>query len=370
MQRHGRHDHGFTMPDPLLTKEAGIPNACNRCHQDKDTDWALKFCDEWYGDKMNRATRRRAQAIIAAKRFDNDAFKGLLTILSDEEIPYWRAVAAGLLEPWITNATVQAALERGLSDTNDMVRVECVRALEPLADHSNPTILAKLQERLADPIRSVRIAAAWALRAHTNHSSPAWQDLEQMLAVNADQPAGQMQIGLLALTEGDSSRALAHYRKAVDWEPASAGTRHDYAILLSQAGQNAAAVEQMETAARLEPKVGDFQYELALAYHAAGEETKVIPALQKAVQLNPSLASAWYNLGLALSAEGQISQALDALLRAESLTSEPRVPYARATILARSGRIAEAKAAAGRALQLQPDFQPARELLDALATSR
>jgi len=33
MQRHPRHDHGFTIPDPLLTKKFGIPNACNRCAQ-------------------------------------------------------------------------------------------------------------------------------------------------------------------------------------------------------------------------------------------------------------------------------------------------------------------------------------------------
>ena len=57
MQRHPRHDHGFTIPDPLLTKELDIPNACNRCHVDKTTDWAVKFADEWYGTNMNRFTR-------------------------------------------------------------------------------------------------------------------------------------------------------------------------------------------------------------------------------------------------------------------------------------------------------------------------
>ncbi|MEZ0276538.1 MAG: multiheme c-type cytochrome, partial [Roseimicrobium sp.] len=41
MQRDPRHDHGFTIPDPLLTKQFGIPNACNRCHTDKDADWSL-----------------------------------------------------------------------------------------------------------------------------------------------------------------------------------------------------------------------------------------------------------------------------------------------------------------------------------------
>jgi predicted CXXCH cytochrome family protein len=35
MARDGRRDHGFTVPDPLLTIEHGIPNACNRCHTDR-----------------------------------------------------------------------------------------------------------------------------------------------------------------------------------------------------------------------------------------------------------------------------------------------------------------------------------------------
>ena len=70
MQRHPRHDHGFTIPDPLLTKEFGIPNACNRCHTDKDADWALKTANEFYGEKLNRPTRARAILVARARRGD------------------------------------------------------------------------------------------------------------------------------------------------------------------------------------------------------------------------------------------------------------------------------------------------------------
>jgi tetratricopeptide (TPR) repeat protein len=369
MQRHWRHDHGFTIPDPLLTRDAGIPNACNRCHQDKDADWALKSCEKWYGDKMNRPTRKRAEIIIAAKRGDPGAYEGLLSILSGEEIPYWRTVAAGLLEPWLDKPAVQTALLRELSDTNDLVRSESVRVLESLVTDSNSVVVAALRERLADPVREVRIAAAWALAASVDHSSPAWNDLERMLEVNADQPTGQMQKGELALMQGDPARAVGYYAKAVEWDPSSAGARHDYAVVLSQMNQPAKAMEQMETACRLEPKNGELQYELALAYHAAGEDEKVIPTLRNALLLDSTLAPAWYNLGLALSSAGESSEALEALGRAESLAPEARIPYARATILARLGRIAEAKSAARRALELQPDFQPAQELLRVLGTS-
>ena len=63
MVRDPRRDHGFTIPDPLLTKELGIPNARNRCHtNDTNTvDWAIEWPEKWYGDRMNRITRDRAR---------------------------------------------------------------------------------------------------------------------------------------------------------------------------------------------------------------------------------------------------------------------------------------------------------------------
>ena len=61
MQRDPRHDHGFLKPDPLLTKELGIPNACNRCHTDRTVDWAITHADAWYGTKMQSRQRERTE---------------------------------------------------------------------------------------------------------------------------------------------------------------------------------------------------------------------------------------------------------------------------------------------------------------------
>jgi predicted RNA polymerase sigma factor len=58
---------------------------------------------------------------------------------------------------------------------------------------------------------------------------------------------------------------------------------------------------------------------------------------------------------------------VDALLRAESFDARSaQIPYARATVLARLGRLEEARQAAQRALQLQPSNVPAQDLLRAL----
>ena len=133
MQRDSRHDHGFTIPDPLLTKQLGIPNACNRCHKEKDADWALKYCDEWYGAKMDRPSRSRAQIVAAARAGDAKARDGLLALLSKEDNSYWRAVAAGLLSRWAGEPAVENTLMKALHDTNALVRSESVHALSASA---------------------------------------------------------------------------------------------------------------------------------------------------------------------------------------------------------------------------------------------
>ena len=49
MQRQPRRDHSFSIPDPALTIEAAVPNACNRCHTDQTPEWAAEAVREWYG---------------------------------------------------------------------------------------------------------------------------------------------------------------------------------------------------------------------------------------------------------------------------------------------------------------------------------
>jgi Flp pilus assembly protein TadD len=87
-----------------------------------------------------------------------------------------------------------------------------------------------------------------------------------------------------------------------------------------------------------------------------GDTDRMLTELEQAVQCDPRHARAWYNLGLARSARGNDASALEALVRAESADpSDPRTPYARATVLARLGKLDEARVAARRALELAPN---------------
>jgi predicted CXXCH cytochrome family protein len=294
MQRQPRHDHGFTIPDPLLTKELNIPNACNRCHADKTTGWAVNYTDEWYGTNMNRPTRERARLIAAAEVGKADAKDKLIGLLSDtNQSPYWQAVAAKFLEQWADEPATKNALLAQLRNEHPLVREKVVRSLEPALTDTN--VLTALNTMLNDPVRNVRVSAAWVRRATLNLQSQAGQDVERMLDLEADQPTGQFETAMFLLSRQQPVEALMHLKKATAWDPISP------------------------------------------------------PFLCTQAQVQDQL--------------GQLGEALQTLDRAETaVPDDPHIPYVRAVILKRNGRDDEAKAAVERALKIQLDFQPAREL--------
>ncbi len=366
MQRHPRHDHGFTIPDPLLTRQFGIPNACNRCHKDQSADWALTNVDQWYGAKMQRHTRERAQVIARARNGDVTTRTNLIQFLHSEDNGYWRAVAAVLLAPWAGEADVRAALLQGLNDTNAMVRSACVRGLGPLVEDQN--VARAVQVKLNDPLRNVRVAAAWALRASVDTNSTAGADLLRMLACNADQPVGQLQLGEFYASRGDLAAAVKHLKSAVNWDEFSTPLRLELAVMLSALGKTSEAVAQLQVACQKAPKDAEAHFSLALAYNELGEKDKTRTELETAVQLNPKFARAWYNLGLLQNSTGETQAALTSLLNAEKADpSDPAIPYARATILARLNRTDEAKDLLRHILRQHPDALAAKQMLDYLS---
>lgn len=369
MQRHWRHDHSFTSPDPLLTKQFGIPNACNRCHQNKSADWALEANVTWYGTNFGGLRRSRAQAFARANSGDAGAITALLEILRGDEQPYWKAAAENALAPWSADVRVTGALIANLASTNDLVRTKAAQALDTAAQGDDSRIKMALRGRLHDLIRSVRLAAAWDLRTELKPGEAVETELENFLNLNADQPGGQMQLGSFEFARGNAGAALPHYQKAAEWDASSAPVQYELAVVYSSLNRPQDAVKALQAAVKLAPREAAYQFELGLAWNEAGDLAQAQAAFESAVKLSPTHARAWYNLGLARSAAGQLQSAVEALLRAESADpADAHAPYARATILARQGKIEEARVAASRALEIQPDFSLAHALLIQLKT--
>lgn len=367
MQRHARRDHGFTVPDPLLTREHGIPNACDRCHRDKGLPWQIEWAERWYGARMNRPTRERARLWAIARSGARSAVPALVVQSRTNAIPLWRASATSLLRRWAHEPPVTAALLAGLRDPDPLVRVMAVRSLDGLGPQLPEPLTRALDPLLDDPVRAVRVEAAWADRLTVDPRSRAGQDLLGQLAVNADQPAGQLQWGVWHMDRGQLDAGLAACARAVAWDGGSAPLREAYAIALSSHGKMKEALLELKAAVRLAPRHGDLQFKLALALNEAGQRAEALAALEQAVQFDADHPRAWYNLGLARNEAGDSERAIAALLKAETLNpADPMPPYAAATILAQRGQLEEARRAAERALDIEPQFQQARELLRSL----
>ncbi len=360
MQRDPRHDHGFTKPDPLLTKELGIPNACNRCHTDKDTDWAITHADQWYGAKLDSRQRARARASAAAQAGTPGASDKLLELLANEDVPAWRATLLLLARPYAANhPNVIAAARTAAGDADPMVRSAAAQILAATPDGA-----AALRPLLNDATRLVRLDAAWALSPELPPDSTARRELDAYLAISADQPSGRVRLGQDLFNRGRAAEAETHLRKAAAWDPNSPGIHETLGLILNETGKPAEAAAALWRAAQLAPTDATFSFNAALAFAGARKLPDAELALRETVRRAPNHDRAWYNLGLLLAQTNRAADATAALQRAEQIA--PRVadyPYARATILWQTGDRPGAQAAAQRALAIDPNHGPSRQFL-------
>ena len=291
MQRHPRHDHGFTIPDPLMTKELNIPNACNRCHVDQTPDWSLKYTDEWYGSKMNRPSRERARWMAAAGNREAGAQNRLIGLLADTNQPaYWRAAAVTFLSRLAMEPATQTALLAQLKNEHPLIREKAVRALEPALADTN--VFAALKPMLNDPLRNVRVAAAWVLRATVDLQSQAGKDLQRMLDLEADQPTGQFEEAMLLLARQQPAHALAHLKKATAWDKLSPPFLCTQAQVQDQLGQLTEALKTLDQAETGVPDDPHIPYVRAMILKRNGQNDEAKTAMNRALSIQSNFSPA------------------------------------------------------------------------------
>jgi predicted CXXCH cytochrome family protein len=361
MVRDGRRDHGFTIPDPVLTKELGVPNSCNRCHDDKSADWAIDLTVKWYGNKMERRTRQRARVIARVEKSDNTVLPELLAMAKSEENAAWRSVLVSILGPWGMQAEVRSFLEKSLTDESPLVRSAAVRNLS-----QDPKAAALIKPLCDDPSRLVRLDAAWVLHDARDRTQSSYDELTEYLDAIGDQPAGALRKAQFALDEHRTDDALKWSGRAALWDATSGDAHQIHAMVLNMAGKQAEALEELRKACEVDPLNAQHPFMLALLCGEAGKPDEVVTQLKKAVAIEPTFGRAWYNLGLALAGQEKLAESIAALRHAEELLpGTAEVSYALATVYVRTGQIEEARSAATRAQSL--GYPGAADLLKQLS---
>jgi predicted CXXCH cytochrome family protein len=363
MQRAPRHDHGWLRPDPLLTKELGIPNACNRCHTDQTAEWAIANTDAWYGAKMESHQRARTRAVAAAQAHAPTALESLLTMLATEDVPAWRATLIDLVGGYRPlSAEARRVVQASLDAPHPLERAAAVRVLGASPDNAE-----LVTPQLHDPKRAVRIEAEWALSASLPPDSAERAELDAYLALALDQPAGRVRLGQDLANRGRLADAEREMRLAANWDPNSAGIFDALGYVLDARDQPLDAAAQFFRAAQLNPRDADSAFRAGLDFAAGGRPENAEMAFRLAVQRDPNFARAWYNLGLLLAQAERLPEAIEALEKAESLDrATADYPYALATVLWRAGDRAGAAAAARRTLTLDPNRSGLQAILPSL----
>lgn len=359
MGRDPRSDHRFPRPDPLLTKELGVPNACNDCHADKGLDWQIEWTHKWYGEDMNAVSRARTRAIDAAQHGKVGSLDLLVKVYEKEEIDAWKATLLRLMEPWAGDSRVARMANTAAESGGPMSRA-AAGVLVARRGQTGPV----LEKLLNDPLKSVRIETGWAAIGLIPPSHPVFVELEQVARHQADQPAGAMKMARLAMMGGRIDEAEKWFKRTADWDRTSPVPRRDFAVFLSQTGRVADSVEWLEEAVALAPDNAEIAYLLALALAETGDLEKAEARFRDVVRLEPGYARAWYNLGLLYAGSNRTDEAIAALRHAESADrNTPDAPYARATIHLRLGQVDEALEAVRETLRRDPNHPQAGQLL-------
>ena len=281
MGRDPRRDHALHWPDPRMSLELGVPNACLNCHQDKDHQWCMEYLEKRYKVERLGKYRQRFRAAGHAMQ-GKGSVQELVAAYKAEEIPAWRATLLGLLAQFPLTPELQALALGATQDADALVRAAAAELLGGDA----------ARKALADKTRSVRHAAGWQLFPNLPKNHPVLHEMQQTASHQADQPTGAMQLAMLASAAGKAATAELQYRRAVERDPASAVARMDYAVFLARQNRPVDALRQMLECAKEHPQNAEVQYRLGLSLIELGQYAPARKALQKALQTDPKHAAA------------------------------------------------------------------------------
>ncbi|MEO0453348.1 MAG: tetratricopeptide repeat protein [Verrucomicrobiota bacterium] len=365
MERDPRRDHGYHIPDPLLTVKHKVPNACNKCHTDESPEWALEWTEKWYGERMERDTRERALLIARAYDREVEVIPELVQFAREKEkIPFWQATLVELANNLALDESAISLARDYLEHEDPVVRAAAVRSLGENPDY-HPSLLPLLN----DPVRLVRIDAAWALRERLIQEEKVGLPEEVMnyFMIHADQPSGAARLGQLAFLEGKSRQAEEWYLKAIKWDPYSWPLYSELAVMRSIQGNQAAAMKILKQGIESNPEIAGLHYYLALSLAESGNIQGAHQSLNKAVELDPDFSRAWYNLALTKSQMRRPDESIQAINQAIRLEPEnPQFYYTRATLYLQIDQSDLARRDLERVNQLQPDNPQVQQLLQSL----
>jgi tetratricopeptide (TPR) repeat protein len=284
------------------------------------------------------------------------ALPGLLELAASPAAPaIVRATAATLAQRHASPGTLPAAYAL-LQDADPSVRIA---ALGMIAMADAESRVRSGVPLLSDPVRGVRIEAARLLADIPDDRIPegkraaraaALLEYEHALALEADWPAGQVNLGNLRRQQGRSDDAIAAFERAIALDKGLADAYVNLADLLREFGRDPEAEKVLRRGLAGLPRDADLHHALGLLLTRKGDRTGALKEFVEAVRLAPGNARYAYVHAIAVDSAGQREQAL-ALLRS-AIKRHPDDLDILGALLSLSRESGDRQAALGYAKQL------------------
>jgi tetratricopeptide (TPR) repeat protein len=367
-----RRDHSIRVPRPDLSGKLGTPNACNRCHNDKDSRWAAGYLKQWYGP-VGKGKTHYGETFWAARKSYPEAFVQLNALAADEQSPPMvRATALALLADYSRPAAIESQ-KKGLTDPDPLIRYAAISSLET----SDIQIITEIiPPALYDSVRLVRIMAARLLstvpREYLNRSilkkqNEVLQEYIDAQMINADHPSAHLNLGVLYMNLGDYFRAEESFLRAIELEPGFMMSYINLADLYRITDKEDKGEKILRTALELHPGMSAVHHTMGLLLVRKGRQDEALPHLREAAYLEPSNARFSYVYGVALNSTGYPDEAVRYLTSALAIHPYDRdILFALSTFLRDQDKKEAALGYARMLSEYYPDDPDYRELLTSL----
>jgi len=313
-----RRDHSMRIPRPDLALEYNTPNACNQCHTDESTEWAVEEFAKLWPDAA-QPYQNWTKSIALARSGAPQAEIALIKIIRDQDVPaIARATALSELRAYLSPLSGKV-LQVALTDSSPLVRYAALGILDALPPENRYQFASAL---LKDPVLLVRTEAARisapAVRAQLDEQQyeilqSALQEYIDTQNFDADRPEPNMNLGNMYSQTGDMIKAEQAYRRAIKLDPKFGPAYANLADLYRAQGMDKYASKVLKEGIGKLPENGTLYHALGLLQARNQQMDLALESLKKAVELQPEAARYTYVYGVALNSTGKTTEALQIL---------------------------------------------------------
>jgi len=181
--------------------------------------------------------------------------------------------------------------------------------------NTKPTAIKKIREEFLNDYSFVRAGNEFFKAGDADN---AIQEYKNALELNPKNAEAHLKLGFLLYNVKQMHKeGMAHYQKAITFDPSDPRIHHDLGMALLHQRQFDQAIRHLSEALRLMPDgldkqydPADMNYNLGQALFYAGRPKEAITHFSEAVHIDPNNARAHYSLAVALAEQGDIDQTL------------------------------------------------------------